>query len=516
MTTSVLTHTDPNATAPNGTAPNATRASGAPKPYPRRWYTLAVLCLSLLVIVVDTTITNVAIPTLAASLRAATTQLEWIIDSYTLVFAALLLPAGSLGDRFGRHRALAAGMFVFGAGSLGAALSSTSTQLIAARAVMGIGAAFIMPATMAVLASVFTDPTERAKAIGLWSAVSGLGVAIGPTVGGWLLQHYSWGAIFAVNLPIVAIALVAGCLLVPASSAPDRPRLDPVGAVLAIAGFGALTYSIIQAADSGWTSTVTLLRFAAAAVLLAMFAVAQLRSDHPMVDLRLFRNGGFAAASVAVMVLFFGLAGITFVLTQIYQFVLGYSPLAAGVRALPAAMALTGGAPVGTRLAARFGTRAVVSAGLLTATSGLAYFATATGHTRYLHYVIATTILTFGIGLTMAPATQSVMSSLPPAKTGVGAAINNSTRNLGTVLGVAVLGSIAATTYTHTMPAGPGARSIGVAASIAPHLPAAAADSLRTSAAHAFVHGANLSALVTATTVLITTAVTFRYLPGRR
>jgi EmrB/QacA subfamily drug resistance transporter len=510
MTTAVLTRT-----ARTGTAPTETPASQAPQPSPRRWYTLAVLCLSLLVIVVDTTIVNVAIPTLAASLHAGTTALEWIIDSYTLVFAALLLPAGSLGDRFGRHRALAAGMLVFGAGSLAAALSSTSAQLIAARAVMGVGAAFIMPATMAVLTSVFTDPAERAKAIGIWSAVSGLGVAIGPTAGGWLLQHYSWGSIFAVNLPIIVIALVAGWLLVPASSAPVRPRLDLVGAVLAVVAFGALTYSIIQAGDSGWTSTVTLVWFAASAVLLAVFAVAQLRSNHPMVDLKLFRNGGFTAASVAVMVLFFGLAGVTFVLTQIYQFVLGYSPLAAGVRALPAAIALTVAAPLGTRLAARFGIRATVSAGLLAATAGLAYFATATGHTPYPQYMTATSMLTFGIGLTMAPATQSVMSSLPPAKTGVGAAVNNTTRNLGTVLGVAVLGSIAATTYTHSMPAGPGARSIGAAASIAPHLPATAAQSLRATAAQAFVHGADLGALITVGIVLITTVLIFRFLPGR-
>jgi EmrB/QacA subfamily drug resistance transporter len=494
-----------------------TKQSRPPDAYPRRWYTLAVLCLSLLVIVVDTTIVNVAIPTLGASLGAGATALAWIIDSYTLAFAALLLPAGSLGDRFGRHRALATGMLVFGIGSLGAALSGTPTQLIAMRAVMGIGAAFIMPATMAVLTSVFTDPVERAKAIGLWSAVSGLGVAIGPTAGGWLLQHYSWGAIFAVNLPIVATALVAGWFLVPASSAPHRPRLDPVGAMLATAGFGALTYCVIQAGESGWTSVSTLLRFAVSVVLLAAFAVSQLRSDHPMLDLSLFRNGPFSAASVAVMVLFFGLAGVTFVLTQIYQFVLGYSPLAAGVRSLPAAVALSVAAPIGTRLAARLGIRAAMTGGLLTAAAGLAYFATATGHSPYLHYMIASVVLSSGIGLTMAPATQSVMSSLPPAKTGIGSAVSNTTRNLGTVLGVAVVGSIAATTYTHTMPDGtPAARSIGAAASIASHLPAPAAESLHATAAHAFVRGADLGVLVTVAIVLLTAALTVRHLPGRR
>jgi EmrB/QacA subfamily drug resistance transporter len=407
-------------------------------------------------------------------------------------------------------------MLIFGAGSLGAALSSTSTQLIAMRVLMGVGAAFITPATMAVLTSVFTDPAERAKAIGLWSAVSGLGVAIGPTAGGWLLRQYSWNAIFAVNLPIVAIALVAGWFLVPASSAPNRPRLDPVGAVLATAGFGVLTYCVIQAGESGWTSPATLARFGASVVLLAGFTLSQLRGDHPMVDLSLFRDGRFTAASVAVMVLFFGLGGVTFVLTQIYQFVLGYSPLAAGVRSLPAAVALSVAAPIGTRLAARFGVRAAMTGGLLTAAAGLAYFATATGHSPYAHYMLASTMMSFGIGLTMAPATQSVMSSLPPAKTGIGSAVNNTTRNLGLVLGVAVVGSIAATTYTRTMPDGAAARSIGAAAGIGRHLPGPAADSLRATAAHAFVHGADLGVLVTAAVVVITAALGFRYLPARR
>ncbi|MGI8333823.1 DHA2 family efflux MFS transporter permease subunit [Actinomadura scrupuli] len=490
----------------------------APAPVPgdpRRWYTLAVLSLSLLVIVIDTTIVNVAIPTFAASLHAGATELAWIVDAYTLVFAALLLPAGSLGDRYGRHLALTAGMAVFGVGSLGAALSATATQLIVMRAVMGIGAAFIMPATMAILMQVFTDPAERAKAIGIWSAVSGIGVAIGPTAGGWLLAHYSWSAIFAVNVPFVALALVAGWFLVPASKAPYRPRLDPAGTLLAAAGFGALTYTVIQAGEGGWTSSGTLIRTAVSAALLGAFAYSQVRSDHPMLDLSLFRSARFTAGSAAIMVLFFGLSGATFVLTQIYQFVLGYSPLAAGVRSLPSAIALAVAAPVGTRLAARFGIRATVTAGLLTATAGLAAFTTADGGSGYPHYLIAATVLCTGIGLTMAPATQSIMSSLPPAKTGVGSAVNNTTRNLGTVLGVAVVGSIAATSYTDSMGHLPGAQSVGAASAIARHLPPEAAHSLHTSLAGAFVHGAGLGILATAAVVLATAVLTVRALPAR-
>ncbi|WP_344275255.1 DHA2 family efflux MFS transporter permease subunit, partial [Actinomadura napierensis] len=463
--------------SPQTAAPRGTTAppSAAPAPYPRRWYTLGVLCLSLLVIVVDTTIVNVAIPTLASALGAGSGALAWIVDSYTLVFAALLLPAGGLGDRYGRHRALTAGMLVFGAGSLGAALSSTAGQLIAARAVMGVGAAFIMPATLALLTAVFTDPRERAKAIGLWSAVSGLGVAIGPTAGGWLLQHFSWSAIFAVNVPIVAVALVAGLVLVPASAAPHRPRIDVTGAVLAAAGLGSLTYAVIQAGESGWASSGTLLRFAAAAVLLAAFGISQVRGAHPMLDLGLFRDARFTAAALSVMVLFFGLAGVTFVLTQIYQFVLGYSPLQAGIRSLPGALALTVASPLGTRLAARRGIRTAITAGMLAAAAGLAFFATASGGTGYPHYMAASVLVCAGIGLTMSPATQSVMSALPPAKAGIGSAVSNTTRNLGTVLGVALVGSIAATVYTGRMPDGPAGESIGAAAGTAGHLPAPAA-----------------------------------------
>lgn len=507
--------TTPRTTGPaRGGAPSP--SAEAAMPYPRRWYTLAVLCLSLLVIVVDTTIVNVAVPTLASSLHAGAGALAWIVDSYTLVFAALLLPAGTLGDRFGRHRALAAGMAVFGAGSLGAALSATAAQLIAARAVMGAGAAFIMPATLALLTAVFTDPRERAKAIGLWSAVSGLGVAIGPTAGGWLLQHFSWSAIFAVNLPVVAAALAAGPFLVPASSAPHRPRVDVLGAALAAAGLGALTYAVIQAGEGGWTSAATLLRFAVALVLLAVFGFSQVRGGHPMLDLDLFRDGRFTAAAMSVMVLFFGLAGSTFVLTQIYQFVLGYSPLEAGIRSLPGALALTVASPLGTRAAARFGIRASMTAGLVAAAAGLGYFATASGGTGYVHYMVASMVLSAGIGLTMAPATQSIMSTLPPAKTGVGSAVNNATRNLGTVLGVAVVGSIAATSYTGHMAHGPAGESIGAAAGIARHLPAPAAAALRDTAAQAFVHGAGLGVLVTAAAIAVTAALVFRHLPGRR
>lgn len=490
----------------------------------RRWFTLAVLSLSLLVIVVDTTIVNVAIPTLAADLHAGPTALEWIVDSYTLAFAALLLPAGSLGDRYGRHRMLAAGMAIFGGSSLGAALSSTSGQLIAWRAIMGVGAALVMPATMAVLTSVFTNPAERAKALGVWSAMTGLGVAIGPTAGGWLLAHHSWGSIFAVNIPIVVVALVAGWFLVPPSAAPHRPRFDPLGTLLAVVSLGVLTYTVIDAGTAGWTSTATLVRAAVSVLLLAAFAAWEAYTDHPMVDLALFRNPGFSAATGAVMALFFGLAGMTFALTQILQFVLDYSPLEAGVRALPAALALAVGAPLGGRLAARYGIRAVVTGGLVVAALGLGWFTLASGDSTYPHYLLASVVMSAGIGLTMSPAAQSVVASVPTAKMGVGSALNNTARNLGTVLGVAVVGSIAATSYTHDLAdtAGvpePARHSLGAAAQVVQGLRSdgttVAADHLHTAAAQAYVHGATLGVLVAAAIALAAALGTARFLPRR-
>jgi EmrB/QacA subfamily drug resistance transporter len=459
----------------------------------RRWLALAVLCLSMLITVVDTTIVNVALPTLATRLHASSSGLEWIVDAYTLSFAALLLPAGSAGDRFGRHRALAAGMAVFGAASLGAALSSSALELTAWRAFMGAGAALVIPASMAIMTGLFPSAAERARAIAVWSGVSALGVAIGPTAGGWLLAHFAWGSIFAVNLPIAALALIGGWFAVPASTAPPPPRFDRVGTLLAAVSSGTLTYTIIEAGTVGWASRITDGRWLLSVLLIAAFLGWEARAPHPLIELGIFRDRRFAIASGAIAVLFFGLAGVTFLLTQIYQFVLGYSPLAAGVRSLPSAVALAVAVPAGTRLAARASIRTSVTTGLLTMTAGLGYLALARGDTTYPHYLVAATIMAVGTGLTTAPATQSVLASLPPARLGAGSAVSNTMRNLGSVLGVAVLGSLAATFYSRSPAAGR-----------VPY-PAAAAE--------AFVHGASLGALGTSGLTLAAAVITAWLLP---
>jgi EmrB/QacA subfamily drug resistance transporter len=397
----------PHASAP---APVAPAGSQVTIPSRRRWYTLAVLCLSLLITVVDATIVNVALPTLARDLRTGTGGLQWITDAYTLAFAALLLLAGSVADRFGRHRALAAGLAVFAAGSLAAALSRTAPELIAARAVMGTGAAFIMPATLSILTSVFASPAERAKAIGIWSAISGLGVAIGPVAGGLLLARFGWDAIFLVNIPLIAIALTAGHWLVPASRSPVARRLDPAGAIASVAAFTLLTWALIAAPASGWLSAATTARLAGGLAGIAAFAAIEARGDHPMLPLSLFQNRQLTAAATTLLVLFFALSGAVFLTTQIYQVILGYSPLEAGLRALPSAMTLAVTATAGAHLTRRTGARIPVSGGLALVTTGLACFATASAASPYTHYVLAMVIVSAGIGLAMSAATTLTMA----------------------------------------------------------------------------------------------------------
>ena len=307
------------------------------KAYDRRWWTLAVLAMSLLVISLDNTILNVALPTIERELDASAGALQWIVDSYTLVFAGLLLTMGSLGDRFGRRLSLVIGLAVFGAASLLSALATSADMLIASRALMGIGGALIMPSTLSILTNVF-PAEERPKAIGIWAAVAGLGIAIGPVAGGWLIEHFSWGSVFLVNLPIVAVALAAAPALVPESRDPKASRLDPVGAMLSTAGLGVLTWAIIEAGgERGWTDGVVLGGFGVALAALVAFVAWELRSSAPMLDVRLFAVRRFSGASVSIALVFFALFGAIFFLTMYLQEVLDYGALEAGLRVTPIA-----------------------------------------------------------------------------------------------------------------------------------------------------------------------------------
>ena len=419
--------------------------------YQRRWLTLLVLCASLMVIGVDNTVLNVALPTLVRSLHASASQLQWIVDSYTIVFAGLLLTAGSLGDRFGRKRTLTIGLVIFGTGSLLSGVSGSAGLLIATRALMGVGGAFIMPATLSILTNVFVVPGERAKAIGVWAGVSAVGIAIGPLLGGFLLQHFWWGSVFFVNLPIVAGSLIAGRFLIPDSRDPSAPRLDPTGASLSIAGLSIVLWAVIEAPSHGWSSPSILVGFVLGALVLAAFAAWELTFSSPMLDLRFFRNPRFTAASSAITLTFFALFGSLFLLTQYLQSVLGYSTLKAGAAILPQATAMMIVAPNSPRIVRRIGSKLMVAFGLTMVGATLALFTTFDPHSSFLHVLLVGVVLGVGMGSIMAPATESIMGSLPRAKAGVGSAVNDTTRQVGGAVGVAVLGSILASRYSAAM-----------------------------------------------------------------
>jgi EmrB/QacA subfamily drug resistance transporter len=471
-----------------------------------RWVALGVLCTSLLAIVIDNTIVNVALPTLVRELDADVSELQWVVDAYTLVFAGLLLPAGALGDRYGRRRTLLAGLLVFGVGSTAAAYAGGVDVLIVCRAVMGAGAAFIMPATLSLLITVFPDERERATAVGIWAATAGLGVALGPVAGGFLLDHFWWGSIFIVNVPLCVGAIVVGRRVVPESRDPVARRLDWAGATLSGTGLIALAWAVIEAPSDGWTSGPVLAAFALALVALGAFVQRQRRIREPLLDVGLFRNPRFSAASSTVMVLFFALFGFLFLATQYLQFVLGYSPLAAGVRVLPYAGAMIVFASVSAKLVSMFGTKRVATAGMLLFALGLAVAATVAVDSGYGRLAVAFVLMGAGMGLAGAPATESIMNSLPPARANIGSAVNDTTRELGGALGVAVVGSIMSSLYAAQLPAD-APDSLGAAV----QLGGAAADAAR----EAFISAMSTASLLVAGVAVLGALIAWLHLPAR-
>jgi len=492
----------------------------------RRWAILAVLALAVFVTVLDGTIVNVALPTLAGSLGASTSQLQWIVDAYLLVFTGLLLAAGGLGDRYGRKRALMTGLVVFGATSAFAGLAGGADVLILGRALMGIGAALIFPATLAILTNTFTDPGERAKAIGVWSAVSGVAVAAGPIIGGWLLEHFWWGSVFFVNVPIVIVVLVAVLVLVPESRESDAPALDWRGLILSIAAIGTLVFTIIEAPKWGWLTPETFLGFAASAALLTGFIAWELRVEHPMLPVRIFRNLRFTAASASITSAFFALFGFIFLITQYFQLIRGYSPLEAGVRTLPVAFSIAIASVVAPRVVARVGTTRVVATGLVLMAAGFLWVSTASASTSYLEIVGQMILLGVGLGSTTAPATESIMGSVSLDKAGVGSAVNDTTRELGGTLGVAIVGSVFSSVYVNALGSGrvfsalpPQAQratedSVSAAGQVATRL-GAAAPGFMTEVSNAFLSGLSVACLVVAGVALAGAFVAWRFLPAR-
>lgn len=495
---------------------------------PRRWIALAVLCLSLLLSVVDNTIVNVALPTLNQDLGAGTTELQWIVDAYTLVFSALLLTMGHVGDRFGRRRALQLGLLIFAGTSAFAALSTTSGQLIGARALMGIGAALIFPATLAIIVHVFTDPKERAAAIGIWTAMVGVAVAIGPITGGLLLEHFWWGSIFMVNIPVALIAIALGAVFLPESRDPGVGPMDYRGLVLSAAGVGLIIWGIIEAPGWGWTSPAILGTLVIGLALLLTFAWVERRLPHPMLDVRLFTNARFTAASLSITTAFFALFGFIFLITQFLQLVQGYSPLEAGIRTLPFAIATGIMSPVAIVLMHRFGSKAIVTLGLLVMALGFLIASMTKVDTPYLGIVLASMVLiAAGLGLATSPATESIMGALPPEQAGAGAAVNDTTREFGGTLGVAVVGSVFLSVYGSRI--GDAYRGLGLppqfesivresmggGLAVASQIPGDPGSQLAEMVKQAFIDGLSRGSIVAAAVVFAGALLALRFLPSR-
>ena len=491
----------------------------------RRW-ALGVVCLSVLVITLDNLILNVALPTLVRELHASTSELQWIVDAYILVFAGLLLVGGSLGDRFGRALVLRIGLFVFGIASAAAAFSADATALAVCRGVMGVGAALILPTSVAVLTNVFTNAGERVRALGVWSAIGGLGLALGPVLGGVLLSQFWWGSVFLVNVPIVVVALAVGWWAIPESRNPEASRFDPLGVVLSVLSVSALVWATIEAPTDGWGSVATLRSFAVVIVLFVCFVIWETRCAHPMLEVGYFRNRRFSVANLTAGLAGFAFAGTLFVLTQLLQFVFGYSPLTAGVRLVPLAAIMMVGGLLGPRLAEAVGTSRAVALGLGIFAVGLLVFATIDDHAGYLPVLVATLAIGAGFGLMNAPNTDAVMGAVPREKAGVASGTYSTARQVCNAVGVAVVGSILVSGYHSVLTArarsldlsrsqlAASRTSLGTALRIARHLGGDTGRALGDTARAAYIHGMRLGALACAAALVVGAILALRYLPA--
>jgi EmrB/QacA subfamily drug resistance transporter len=493
--------------------------------YAGRWRTLAVLSLSLLVIGLDNTILNVALPTLQAEFDASSSTLQWMVDSYLLVFAGLLLVFGTLGDRFGRKLALQAGVAIFGLASLGALVADSAGQVIAVRALMGVGAALIMPATLSILANVFPQE-ERGKAIGIWAALAAVGIGLGPLTGGLLLEWFDWSSVFLVNVPFAFVALLLGFRYVPESRDPRPAAFDVPGALLSTLGFTLLVYAVIEAPGEGWGSAPVLGMLAAAGALLALFVWWERRTSHPMLDLRFFRSARFSVGTIAVSVAFFALLGGIFALTQYLQFAHGYSAIEAGAIMSPLALGLIMGAGSSNRAVARLGTARVVTTGLLGLAAVLAatlLFDVGTSAAALLAWFF---FLALSMGWVMAPATEAVVGAVPAARSGVASAMNTVARMVSGALGVAIVGSLVNSLYADDLASSAGAlpeparaaaeESVGSAGAVAAQLPPDTGQSLLAAASDAYVQAMGIGLAVAAVFSVGAAMLVARALPGRK
>jgi len=510
-----------------GAAGVAPLADIDPTVHRRRWIILGVLITSLMAIVLDNTVLNVALKTIAepvAGLGASQSQLEWAINSYTLVFAGLLFTFGVVGDRIGRKRMLMLGLASFGLFSLLTAYAHSPDQLVWARAAMGLGAAAVMPQTLSIISNVF-DPAERPRAIGIWAVAVGIGIAIGPIVGGLLLAHFWWGSVFLINVPFTAVSVAAIALLVPESKNPNPGRIDQVGVLASIAGLVLLVYGIIQGGDKGsWVHPGVLGPAVGGVAVLAFFVWYEARIRHPSLDVRLFRDARLSSAIGALSLVFFGMMGALFFLSFYLQSVRGYTPLKAGTFSLAFAAAQMLMAPRSAALVRRLGAKTVVAAGLLLVTAALVSYQLLTVSTPIWVLAVAFFVQGAGMGMVMPPATEAVMSVVPRERAGAGSALTNTARQVSGALGVAVLGSILAQAYKSQL--GPHLGSLPAAArnaatssitasqAVAARLGPAGRE-LSRFADTSFVHAMHLTTLISAAITLLGAVVVMRWMPGR-
>ena len=485
---------------------------------------LAVLSLSMVIIGLDNTIVNVALPTLQTRFAASASDLQWIVDAYLLVFAAALLTMGTLGDRFGRKRALQAGLLLFGAASAAVLLADSVNQLVALRVVMGLGAALIMPATLSIITNVFPRE-ERGRAIGVWAGTAAIGIGLGPVTGGLLLEAFSWQSVFLVNVPVALVALLLGIWLVPDSRDPKPGRFDLVGAGLSATALLAFVWAVIEAPSRGWTSAAVVAGVVIAALLTAAFIAWERRVASPMLDLKYFRDPRFSIGALAISVIFFSLMAAIFALTQFLQFAHGYSALEAGATMIPLALGLMLSATNSARLVSRFGTKRVVAAGMVLLALVLSMTVLWTPTVAFWSIAVWVFVLGLAMGSVMAPSTDSVMGSVPRAKAGVASAMNDVTRQVGGALGVAIVGSLISTIYTDRVgeaaaslpPAlrAPVEASVGGANAVAAKLPATPGAQLSAVAADAFTTALGYGLVVAAIIAMLGAVVVVWKLPAR-
>lgn len=503
-----------------------TKRNGNPEyVYSKRWYTLVVLCLSLMVVMVGNTALNVALPVLAMDLSATNSQLQWMVDAYSLVFAGLLFTAGAIGDKYGRKGILQAGLVTFAAGAIYAGiLADTANDLILARVIMGIAGALIMPATLSILTNIF-PAKERARAVGIWAGISGAAVALGPLLTGYVLEHFSWHMVFLINTPLIAIALISGAFLIPKTIDPEHTKIDLPGALLSIVGLVSLVYSIIEAPHKGWLSLETLAVMALGLATLGLFIWWEKRTKHPMLDIDLFKIPAFSVSSLVLTLVFFALMGIFFNLSQLLQLIYQYSPLESAIRMLPMAFTMMVFAPLAPKFVERFGKRRPVGTGMLMVALGTFFMSSIGIDSPYLQIMLSMMLVSAGMAIAMSPTTDLLMSAVPKNRAGMGSAMNDTTRELGASLGIAILGSILASSYSSkisplldqlpAMAKDAAQQSLAGALGVAQRIGGDAGQQLSFMAKQAWVDSYQVSLMIGAIIVAIAALITFRFLPDK-